>query len=92
MDNQTYLRNVATLEYDASKCTGCRVCVEVCPHNVFRMNNKRAEVIDVDRCMECGACEINCLTQAISVNNGVGCATAVISGFIKGTEPTCDCG
>ena len=92
MDNQKYLKNVTTLEYDPSMCTGCRLCIEVCPHNVFKMTNKRAEIINRDRCMECGACEINCITGALTVNQGVGCAAAVISGFVKGTEPTCDCG
>ena len=92
MDHQKYLKNVTTLEYDPSLCIGCRLCVEVCPHNVFRMANKRAEIIDRDKCMECGACVINCLPEALQVNQGVGCAAAVISGFFKGTEPTCDCG
>lgn len=92
MDNQIYLRNVATLEYDASKCNGCTMCVEVCPHGVFRMENKRAEIVSRDKCMECGACAINCKPGAITVNQGVGCASAVIVGFIKGTEPTCDSG
>ena len=72
MDSQTYLRNVTTLEYDSSLCIGCRMCVEVCPHNVFRMKDKRAEIIDRDRCMECGACVTNCPTDAIMVNPGVG--------------------
>ncbi len=92
MDNQIYLRNVATLEYDASLCIGCKLCVEVCPHNVFKMTNKKAEIIQLDKCMECGACEINCLPSALKVKQGVGCAAAVISGFLKGTEPNCDCG
>ena len=63
MDSQTYLKNVSTLEYDSSLCIGCRMCIEVCPHNVFRMKDKKAEIIDRDRCMECGACEINCSPQ-----------------------------
>ena len=92
MDNQRYLRNVSTLEYDSSKCVGCNMCVEVCPHHVFRLTNKRAEITDRDKCMECGACALNCKTGAIQVNQGVGCATAVIWGFLKGTEPSCDCG
>ena len=91
MDNQIYLKNVTTLEYDQSRCTGCRMCVEVCPHNVFKMTDKRAEVINRDRCMECGACAINCITGALTVKQGVGCAAAVISGFVKGAEPTCGC-
>ena len=92
MDSQKYLRNVSTLTYDATKCIGCSMCVEVCPHNVFIMNQKRAEIVDLDRCMECGACALNCKPGALYVKQGVGCASAVIWGFFKGTEPTCDCG
>lgn len=92
MDKQVYLKNVSTLEYDASLCIGCRMCIEVCPHNVFRMDGKKVAINDSDRCMECGACMINCPTSALQVKQGVGCASAVIYGFFKGTEPTCDCG
>ncbi len=92
MDTQIYLKNVATLEYDPSLCIGCRLCIEVCPHNVFKMAGKKAEIIDRDKCMECGACVLNCVPGALTVNQGVGCAAAVISGFLKGTEPNCDCG
>ncbi len=92
MDNQKYLKNVTTLEYDSVKCIGCKMCIEVCPHNVFKMKDKKAEIIDKDKCMECGACETNCITNALTVKQGVGCAAAIIYGFIKGTEPDCDCG
>ncbi len=90
MDTQKYLKNVVTLEYDPSKCIGCRLCIEVCPHNVFRMKDKKAVVISPDRCMECGACELNCMPGALKVKQGVGCAAAVISGFLRGKEPACE--
>jgi NAD-dependent dihydropyrimidine dehydrogenase PreA subunit len=92
MDAQKYLKNVVTLEYEPSRCIGCRLCVEVCPHNVFRMVDKKAEVVRRDRCIECGACEINCLPGALKVKQGVGCASAVISSFFRGGEPACGCG
>jgi len=92
MDTQRYLKNVTTLEYDSSRCIGCRMCLEVCPHNVFRMVGKRAEIVNRDKCMECGACELNCEPGALKVKQGVGCASAVIYGFLRGTEPNCDCG
>jgi NAD-dependent dihydropyrimidine dehydrogenase PreA subunit len=86
-----YLTNVVTLELDQLKCNGCRRCLEVCPHAVFVIENKRAKIIDRDACMECGACAKNCSEDAISVDSGVGCATGIIIGAIRGTEPTCDC-
>ncbi len=87
-----YLRNVATLKLDVAKCTGCRLCVDVCPHKVFIIESKRAKIVDLDACMECGACMLNCKDEAIFVESGVGCAEAIIMGAIKGTEPNCDCG
>jgi ferredoxin len=32
-----YYTCAITLELDASRCIGCGRCVEVCPHDVFRM-------------------------------------------------------
>lgn len=84
-----YLKNVVTLQYDSTKCTGCGKCLEVCPHRVFQPEGKKVKISDRDACMECGACARNCAFSAISVEAGVGCAAAVIIGFFTGTEPTC---
>ena len=86
-----YLANVTTLRFFADKCTGCGRCVEVCPQSVFTMSDRRAMVADKDRCMECGACALNCEFGAISVSSGVGCAAAIINSLIYGGEPSCDC-
>lgn len=86
-----YLANVATLQLFTDKCTGCGRCVEVCPHGVFELRDKRAAVTDRDLCMECGACAKNCEFGAITVNTGVGCAAAIINSLIYGGAPSCDC-
>ena len=86
-----YLKDVVTLKLETEKCTGCGRCVEVCPHNVFEISNKRAEIIDRDSCIECGACAKNCPFKAVTVKPGVGCASAVIKGWLTGSEPSCDC-
>ena len=87
-----YLKNVVSLEINRDKCTGCKTCMEVCPHHVLDIRNGKVEMIHRDSCMECGACSKNCPFGAIEVNPGVGCAVAIIKGFLTGTEPTCDCG
>jgi ferredoxin len=86
-----YLKNVATLELNIEKCTGCGMCTQVCPHNVLSINNGKALIVDKDSCMECGACAGNCPFMALNVKPGVGCAAAIIKGFLTGSEPSCDC-
>ena len=91
MDHLIYLKDVATLKLDAEKCTGCGMCLEVCPHDVFKLNGKRVAVGNRDACMECGACSRNCPFEAISVQAGVGCAAAVINSLLGRKEGECCC-
>jgi len=78
-----YLEGVATLELDRALCVGCGRCLEVCPHQVFEMDGKRAKVVDKDACMECGACALNCPVAALSVDAGVGCASGMITEWLR---------
>ncbi|MFH2204946.1 MAG: mercury methylation ferredoxin HgcB [Elusimicrobiota bacterium] len=91
MTRHRYLSGVSTLALDAAKCTGCGFCLDVCPHEVFQLADKKAVIADLDACMECGACALNCPTQALLVESGVGCAQAIVKGAVTGTEPTCGC-
>lgn len=90
MQGFRYLDEQVTLEFDESACTGCGVCVQVCPHGVFEIAEGRARIVDLGACMECGACKRNCAFGAIEVRPGVGCASAIIaSWFRRDAEPTC---
>ena len=91
MSGLRYVSGVVTLHYDAGQCNGCRQCVAVCPQGVFEMDGKKAVLKDKDGCMECGACSLNCAGDAITMDPGVGCAAAIINGWITGTEPSCGC-
>jgi len=85
-----YLEN--TLIYDPKLCNGCAMCVAVCPHAVFEMEGRLARLVRPQACMECGACQVNCMTNAIAVESGVGCASAMIRAALTGQrEVTCDC-
>lgn len=86
-----YLKDAATLKLDPAKCTGCGMCRKVCPHNVLSVINKKVAITDKNACMECGACALNCPVSALSVKPGVGCAAAIITGMLKGSEPVCGC-
>ncbi|QWV92399.1 4Fe-4S binding protein [Geomonas oryzisoli] len=78
-----YLEGVATLELAAPLCIGCGRCVEVCPHQVFRIEGEKALVVDRDACMECGACALNCPAAALKVDAGVGCASGMIHEWLR---------
>jgi NAD-dependent dihydropyrimidine dehydrogenase PreA subunit len=86
-----YLSGVVTLRLNEPACSGCGMCITVCPHAVFESRQGKAHIVDLDACMECGACQRNCPEGAITVDAGVGCVTAIIKGALSGTEPDCDC-
>lgn len=91
MKNLIYLKDVVTLRLDENICTGCGICLEVCPHDVFKMNGSHVVIQNRDACMECGACSRNCPFGAILVNAGVGCATAVINSLLGREGGECCC-
>lgn len=81
-----------TLRYSPARCINCGMCIAVCPHAVFGIGETRVVLLHPQDCIECGACQMNCPSGAIRVNNGVGCAAAMISAAMKGsTEVTCGC-
>lgn len=86
-----YLKNVVTLHLNEEECIGCGRCAQVCPHRVFEISERKAQIKDKDSCMECGACAMNCPVNAISVEANVGCAAAIIRSWFTGEEPSCDC-
>jgi NAD-dependent dihydropyrimidine dehydrogenase PreA subunit len=81
MQNFRHLEE-ATLHYDAGLCIGCGSCLAVCPHQVFALEQDRAVCRDRGGCMECGACALNCPAGAIQVRSGVGCAQAILYGWL----------
>ncbi|MFB0536411.1 MAG: mercury methylation ferredoxin HgcB [Anaerolineae bacterium] len=82
-----------TLQYDPALCIGCEMCSNVCPHAVFTMNGRVAQLVRPEACMECGACQLNCPTDAITVESGVGCAAAMMYAALTGKkEATCGSG
>lgn len=81
-----------TLRFEPDLCTGCGICVDVCPHGVFARNSRVVHIVRADACMECGACQTNCAFGAVQVDSGVGCAASMMYAALRGkpmTEATC---
>ena len=55
------------VEVDPDKCIGDEECVEVCPVNVFQLQNGRAFPFQADECLGCGSCIEVCEPAAITV-------------------------
>lgn len=62
------------VEVDHEKCDGNATCVDVCPVEVFEIQElpeyggkPKAVVVDNDACIVCRACEVQCPEQAITV-------------------------
>jgi len=49
-------------------CTGCGMCVEVCPYDAITLKDGKVEVNEV-LCEGCGTCSATCLRSAIQVKN-----------------------
>lgn len=51
---------------DKERCTGCGVCVKVCPQQILELDPKeKVGVIDELRCMGCYGCEDECKFEAV---------------------------
>ena len=55
-----------TTSIDQEKCTGCGLCLEVCPDQTISMEADRA-VVTGSRCLQCGHCAAICPVAAIEV-------------------------
>lgn len=75
-----------TLRFDQRACTNCGLCLAVCPRGVFASGKKAVRLVYPENCMECGACQLNCLYNAIQVESGVGCASAMIGAALRGKK------
>jgi NAD-dependent dihydropyrimidine dehydrogenase PreA subunit len=65
--NINTFRNKAHIDLVVDRCTGVSECVQVCPRNVFRMNElkRKVEVMRPDDCIQCGACIVQCPRDAL---------------------------
>lgn len=56
-----------TVTVDLEKCDGDAVCIDICPMNVYDLENGKAAPNRADECIMCMACVNACPNQAITV-------------------------
>ncbi len=52
---------------DEDKCDGNATCVDVCPAEVYIIENEKANPINIDDCLFCMVCVNECPNEAITV-------------------------
>ena len=50
---------------DASRCTGCGICVDACPDQAISIND--VAVVDHGSCVGCGVCVRECPNEALAL-------------------------
>jgi len=62
----------ALIQYviDSEKCTGCGICLKLCPQGAITGEKKMAHQINADKCIKCGICFDNCKFGAVIVKSG----------------------
>jgi NAD-dependent dihydropyrimidine dehydrogenase PreA subunit len=54
-------------EVDIEKCTGCGECVDICPVDVFEIQDEKSVPVNADECVGCESCIEVCEHEAITV-------------------------
>lgn len=54
---------------DTVECSGCGICVDICPTSVLDISGSVASVINEDSCSGCGECMEECPLGAIVVDD-----------------------
>lgn len=52
---------------DADKCTGDSECVDICPVDVYEMNDGKADPVRAEDCIGCESCVEVCESDAITI-------------------------
>jgi NAD-dependent dihydropyrimidine dehydrogenase PreA subunit len=52
---------------DPEKCEGCEECVDICPMDVFEMENGKSVPVNADACEGCESCVETCEPGAITL-------------------------
>ena len=52
---------------DITKCNGCGTCIDICPVEVFEIKDEKSVATNIDECLVCRVCEIECAELAIEV-------------------------
>ena len=54
-------------EVDIENCVGCGECVDICPVDVYELQDGKAVPVNANECIDCESCVEVCEQEAITV-------------------------
>ena len=63
--NPEGLEKASEIEFEPTRCIGCRACVPACPKSCHRFDGEGAHLFDRGSCVRCGACVAACLPGSL---------------------------
>ena len=67
-----FVKEIADIEVDKELCSGCAVCVSLCPYEALSIKEEKDHkvlVIDDTKCKRCGVCLTACPSGAITIKD-----------------------
>ena len=55
------------IELDAEKCVGCGECIDICPEDVYELQDGKSVPVNAEECVGCESCVEVCEEGAIAV-------------------------
>ena len=52
---------------DQDKCVGCGACVDVCPAEVYELQDGKSNPVNAEECLGCESCVEVCQQSAITI-------------------------
>jgi NAD-dependent dihydropyrimidine dehydrogenase PreA subunit len=52
---------------DSEKCIGCGECIDICPVEVYELQDEKSVPVNVEECVGCESCMEVCEQEAITV-------------------------
>jgi len=59
--------SLGEVDFDYERCTGCGMCVKICPGDALAMEDKKPKMREFpdNQCMFCGCCSAICPVDAV---------------------------
>ncbi|MFX1456664.1 MAG: HgcAB-like fusion protein [Promethearchaeota archaeon] len=63
------LQPYGNIRLEREECIGCKVCIDVCPRNLYEFNldDKKVDLHNPENCINCNACVRRCLAHCLEI-------------------------